>query len=744
MNKIFLVIFGVFSFLLTTGLSGQSKNQFKEERIEQRVDSLINLMTLEEKIGQLTQYPNDNLLTGPAVFNEHKIEDLRNGKVGSYLGVSGADFSRQMQDIAIKETRLHIPLIFGLDVIHGFRTIFPIPLGEAASWDPSVWEASARVAATEAAASGVHWTFAPMVDICRDARWGRIMEGAGEDPYLGSVAAKARVKGFQGISLSADSTIVACAKHYAAYGGAMGGRDYNSVDMSERMLRDIYLPPFKAASDAGCGTFMSAFNDLSGVPSSGNQFLLDQVLRKEWGFNGFVVSDWNSVKELINHGYAANDYEAAMKGLTAGVDMDMCSGVYRNNLAQLVKDGKVSIQQIDESVRRILRYKFKLGLFDDPYKYCNAEREKKLILCPRHQAIERDAARKSIVLLKNDKDILPLSKNLRSIAVIGPLADNKHELNGNWAAEGRAEDCISLIQGIKKAVSPTTKILYAKGCNINDDTLQYIDQAVKVAKNADVIIAAVGESAMMSGEAHSRAYTIIPGEQEQLLKALLKTGKPVIMVLMNGRPLCINWEKDNLSAILETWFLGTQAGNAIADVLFGDYNPSGKLTVSFPYAIGQIPVFYNYKSTGRPYNGTPYTTCYMDIPNDPLYPFGYGLSYTKFDISAPMLDRNVISSDDTLHISVKVKNTGKRSGAEVVQLYIRDVSGSVTRPVKELKGFNKVFLDPGQEKLVDFALTTKDLASYDINMKFTAEPGEFRLFVGSSSVDVKETRFMLK
>ena len=712
---------------------------------DQPIELLVQKMTLDEKIGQLIQYSYGSELTGPGGVKLDILDEIRRGRVGSLLNLTGAGATKEIQQIAVNQSRLGIPLIFGYDVIHGFKTIFPVPLGEAASWDLQSIQRSARIAAIEASAAGLHWTFAPMVDIARDPRWGRIMEGAGEDPYLGSLIAAARVHGFQGENLSADTTLLACVKHYAAYGAALGGRDYNTVDISDRTLREVYLPPFHAAVKAGVGSLMSSFNEINGIPATGNKYFLTDILRGEWGFDGFIVSDWGSIQEMIPHGIVHNKYEASELALQAGVDMDMMSSAYIENLAKLVQDKRLSEKQIDAAVYRILKMKFELGLFDDPYRYCNTGREKKMILNPRHLDAARDMARKSMVLLKNDKNLLPLSRKIGSIAVIGPLADNKEDPLGTWAAQGEAKDVITLLQGIKAALPSKTKVLYSRGCQIDKAEGNEIQEAVELAKTTDVIIAAVGESAMMTGEGLSRADIRIPEVQIDLLKALVETGKPVVVVLMNGRPLILRWVSENVPAIVETWLAGTQAGHAIADVLFGDYNPSGKLPVSFPYAVGQIPVFYNHKNTGRPkVENQRFCSRYTDIPNEPLYPFGYGLSYTTFAYSEITFNKDQMVMSDTLAVNVAVTNTGKVKGEEVVQIYIQDLVGSVTRPVKELKGFQKIMLSPGEQKNIRFKLTATDLAFYDREMKWVAEPGEFKVYVGGSSVDVKEARFELK
>jgi beta-glucosidase len=716
----------------------------EDKEIEKRIDDLLAKMTIEEKVGQMVQYNGNGDATGPIKARSRDIDDIKNGWVGSMLNVTGAENTHAMQKLVIENSRMKIPMLFGLDVIHGYKTIFPVPLGEAASWDLEAIEKSARIAAIEASSAGQHWTFAPMVDIARDPRWGRIMEGAGEDPYYGSQVAIARVKGFQGKKLSDNNTIVACAKHFAAYGAAEGGRDYNTVDMSERVLNEVYLPPFKAAVDAGVGTFMNSFNEIDGMPATGNPYLVKYTLKEKWGFRGFVVSDWNSIGEMLVHGAAKDSAEMTKMAIEAQNDMDMETSAYRNHLVRLVKEGKVKESQIDDAVRRILRIKFKLGLFDDPYKYCDVQREREMLLNPEHLKAARDVARKSIVLLKNDGQLLPLSKNLKSIAVIGPLADSKTDMIGNWCAMGEPKDAVTVLEGIKNAVSQNTQVLHARGCNISDDSTHLFAQAVAVAAKADVVVMAVGESAQMSGEAYSRASIDIPGAQEALIKAVAKTGKPVVVLLMNGRPLTINWVTANIPAILDTWLLGTQAGNAISDVLFGDYNPSGKLPVSFPYAVGQIPVYYNHKNTGRPrLDDSKFVSRYIDIPNEPLYPFGYGLSYTTFTYSDVTLNHKEISMKDSLVVSVEVTNTGKYDGEEVVQLYVRDLVGSVTRPVKELKGFKKVMIKAGEAKQVRFTLKPSDLAFYTRDMIFKAEPGDFRVFVGTSSAECKEAGFML-
>ena len=728
---------------------------------EKKIDALLAQMTIEEKVGQLNQYSSAFDVTGPApsAGNQKVMYDqIRQGLVGSVLNVTGAEATRKMQQLAVENSRLKIPMIFGLDVIHGYRTMFPVPLGETASWDPAAIELSARIAATEAAAAGVHWTFAPMVDIARDARWGRIMEGAGEDVFLGSQAAAARVRGFQGKDLAAVDTIAACAKHYAAYGFAEAGRDYNTVDMSEQTLRNVVLPPFKAASDAGVATFMNSFNEIGGIPSTGNPHLLRDVLKGEWGFPGFVVSDWGSIGEMVVHGFSENLEQAARQAITAGTDMDMESRAFVAYLPGLVKAGKVEGKLVDDAVRRVLRVKFALGLFDDPYRYADAAREKQALADPAHAAAARDVARKSIVLLKNDGGLLPLDKGLKTIAVVGPLAADKDSALGNWRAQAVAGSAVSLLEGIQAAVPPSTRVVHAEGVKlvtgarnfmarsvINTTDRSGIPAAVEAARAADAVVVAVGEDAFQSGEGRSQADIGFKGLQEELLKAVLEANKKVVVVLMSGRPMTLGWTGDNAPAIVEAWFGGSQAGHAIADVLFGDTNPSGKLPVAFPRSVGQLPMTYAHKNTGRPGPEPGVTwSAYTDVPNDPLFPFGYGLSYTTFTYSEPKLSAAEIGRDGSAQVSVTVTNTGQRAGTEVAQLYVRDMVGSVTRPVKELKGFQKVDLQPGQSREVTFTLKASDLAFYTAAGRSEAEPGAFKVFVGGNSRDVKEAGFTLR
>jgi beta-glucosidase len=698
--------------------------------IEQRIDELLARMTLEEKLGQLQML--DGLAEG--VYRPEHPEMIRKGLLGSTLNVRGAKRTNELQRIAMTESRLKIPVLFAFDVIHGYRAVFPVPLGEAASFDPAAAERSASVAAAEASAAGVKWTFAPMVDIARDPRWGRIVEGSGEDPYLGAVMAAARVRGFQGYGengYSAPDKVLACAKHWVGYGAAEGGRDYNSTEISESTLRNVYFPPFHAALNAGAGSFMSAFNDLNGAPTSANSFTLTKVLRDEWKFDGVVVSDYESVREVINHGFASDEAEAAQKAIAAGVDVEMVSRLYNRRLPQLVKEGKFPAAVIDEAVRRMLRIKFRLGLFERPYT--DEARESRLILSREHLDASREIAARSMVLLKNERETLPLSKGLKSIAVIGPLADDRANPMGSWTGDGRKEDVITLLAGIK-AKAPAARVMYAKGCDINTDDADGIAEASRVARESDVVILAVGESAEMSGEAAARSSLDLPGRQRDLVRAVHESGKPYVVVLMNGRPLTINWIAENSPAILETWFAGTQAGNAIADVLFGEVNPGGKLPVTFPRAVGQVPIYYNHKNTGRPPNANnKYTSKYYDLQWTPLYPFGYGLSYTQFRLANLQLSAQRIRPDGKITVSVEVENIGARAGDEVAQLYMRDVAASVTRPVKELKGFQRITLQPGEKRRVEFTLSPEHFGFWNHENRFIVEPGDFKVTVGNSS-----------
>jgi len=689
----------------------------------QNLDSLLARMTLEEKLGQL------NLLSANGRASPEQMQLVRAGKLGGLFNVIGAENTTPVQRIAVTESRLKIPLLFGLDVIHGYRTIFPIPLGEASAFDPEAAEATARAAGQEAAAFGINWTYAPMVDIARDPRWGRIAEGSGEDPYLGSMMAAARVRGFQ-------QMIFATAKHFAGYGAAEAGRDYNETEISERTMREIYLPPFKAAVDAGVASLMSAFNDFAGVPASGNAWLTNTVLRREWGFKGFVVSDWTSIAELINHGVAGSQAEAGRRALTAGVDMDMQSGIYVDSLAALVRSNRIPMSVVDSAVMRILRAKLRLGLFRDPYRARTAPPNAEL------RALARRVAGESIVLLKNERSLLPLDPTAGAIAVIGPLADNKEEPLGPWHTQGQADDVVTVLQGIKAKVPAATQVVYAYGSGIEDSSTAGFAEAVAAARQAKVAILVLGERGDMSGEAASRSSLDLPGVQEQLLEAVAATGTPVVLVLMNGRPLILPWASDHVPAIVETWFLGVEAGNATADVLFGDVNPSARLPVTFPRVLGQVPLYYNHRNTGRPPDvNNKYTSKYIDVPVTPRYPFGFGLSYTMFGYSNLGLSRARARVSDTVTATVTVTNTGNREGTEVVQLYVRDEVASVSRPVRELKAFRRVTLKPGESRAVDLRVAVRDLWFIGLDMKPVVEPGTFRVFVGPNSAEGLEARF---
>jgi len=726
--------------------------------IESKVDSLLAIMTLEEKIGQMNQYNGFWDVTGPVPENgdaAKKYDDLRKGLVGSMLNVRGVKDVRAVQKIAVEETRLGIPLIIGFDVIHGYKTISPIPLAESASWDLEAIKKSAEVAAEEAAAAGINWTFAPMVDISRDARWGRVMEGSGEDTYLSSKIAVARVKGFQGEDLSAHNTIAACAKHFAGYGFAESGRDYNTVDVGTSTLYNTIFPPFQAANEAGVRTFMNSFNELNGVPATGNKYLQREILKHQWGFSGFVVSDWGSIAEMIAHGHAKDGTHATELAVNAGSDMDMESNLYVNELVTLVKEGKVDEQLITDAARRILRVKFELGLFDDPYKYCNEEREQSVTGSKEIQDAVLDMAKKSIVLLKNENNVLPLKKEGQKIAVIGALANDKTSPLGSWRIGADDGTAVSVLEGLK--VYSGNQITYAKGADlvygqtvfareldINVSDKSGFAEAKQVAKQADVVIMVLGEHGFQSGEGRSRADIDLPGVQQELLEEVYKVNKNIVLVLNNGRPLSINWADEHIPAIVEAWHLGTQSGNAIAQVLYGDYNPSGKLPMTFPRSVGQLPLYYNSKSTGRPNMPSPgevFWSHYTDVSNTPLYPFGYGLSYTTFNYTN--LKVNVVSNN-TVEVSVKLTNTGKLNGKEVVQLYMQDLFASVTRPVKELKGFELVELNPNESKTINFTLSKNELGFYSNEGKFLLEPGDFKVYVGGSSNTTLEAKFTLE
>jgi beta-glucosidase len=731
----------VYVFCLLAAFAAPFSITAQKKTIDARVDSVLKLMTVEEKIGQLNQYSGDWAATGPITPDGDKQNQIRKGLVGSMLNVTGVEHTRALQQMAM-QSRLKIPLLFGQDVIHGYRTIFPIPLAEACSWDTAAIRLSARIAATEASAVGVHWTFAPMVDIARDPRWGRVMEGAGEDPFLGSLVAAARVRGFQGNGLGNTDAVMSCAKHFAAYGAAVGGRDYNAVDMSNRQLFETYLPPFKAALDAGVATFMNAFNDLNGIPATGNKYLQRDILKGQWNFKGFVVSDWGSIGEMVNHGYAKNNYEAAMLAINAGSDMDMESRAYKENLAALLKNGKVKAAVTDDAVRRILKKKFEMGLFDDPFKFCNEQREKAQWNNTTHLEAAKAMAQKSMVLLKNDKQLLPLSKQTKTIALIGPFVKSIQDNLGFWSYQWPDDTArvTTLYDGIKNKISSNTTLLYAKGCNISDTITSGFAEAVEAAKKADVVIISAGEAGNMSGEAKSRSSIGFPGVQENLIKAVYATGKPIVVLVNAGRPLTFNWTADNVPAILYTWWLGTKAGDAMADVLFGDYNPSGKLTMSFPRTEGQVPVYYNHYSTGRPAandSDVNYVSAYTDLPNSPKFAFGYGLGYSPFTYSNLTLSKTSLTAAEKLTITIRVTNNGNYDGEEVVQLYTRQMSASVVRPVKELKGFKKILVKKGETKEVTFTLAVNDLKFYNNELKYDWEPGDFLVMVGGSSDNVQ-------
>lgn len=722
----------------TTGATAARETRF--------VDSVLAGMTLEEKLGQLNQISGMGEATGPG-GTAARAEQIRRGEIGSFLNVVGADTTRALQRIAVEQSRAHIPLVFALDVIHGFRTIFPVPLAEASSWDTVAAERSARIAAVEAAAQGIQWTFAPMVDIARDPRWGRVVEGAGEDPYLGERFAAARVRGFQGDDLAAPTTIAATAKHFAAYGAAEGGRDYNIADVPERTLREVYLPPFHAAVCAGVQTVMAAFNEVAGVPAHANPHLLHDILRGEWGFDGLVVSDWTGVGELMNHGIAADSAQAGRLALEAGVDVDMVSEIYLHALPQLVREGRLPMAVVDEAVRRVLRLKYRLGLFADPYRYADASRASAVTLTPEHRAAAREIGRESIVLLQNDGAVLPLRKDLGAIAVIGALAVDSAAPIGNWQAYGRPADAVTVLEGIRRAVGPRTTVLHARGASPESDDTTGIAEAVRTARRADAVVLVLGETPAMSAEASSRASIELPGAQLALARAVVAAapGKPVVAVLMNGRPLALQGLHDLVPAIVETWFLGVEHGTATADVLFGDYAPSGKLPITFPRVTGQVPLYYAHKNTGRPpAEGAKYGSKYIDVPWTPLYPFGHGLSYTTFAYGAPRVSAAVIRPGDSLRVAVDVTNGGRVAGDEVVQLYLRDDVASVTRPVRELRGFRRVHLAPGETRTVTFTVGEQDLAFLDASLRRVVEPGGFTVWVGGSSAAEQATHFRLE
>jgi len=705
----------------------------REPAVEQRIDALIQAMTLEEKLGQLTQQWGSEAQDVNPVVTQTKRDDLlgliRAGKVGSLLGAHGAEYTNMLQKAAFEESRHKIPIILGNDVIHGYRTIFPIPLGGAATWDPQLIEQESRVAAIEAAACGTHWTFAPMVDICRDPRWGRVAEGAGEDPVLGAAMAVARVRGFQGRDLKAADSVVACAKHYVAYGAPEGGRDYNTVDISMQTLHDVHLPPFQAAVRAGVGTLMSSFNEINGVPGSGSRYTLTTVLRERWGFDGFVVSDWSSVTEMIAHGYAADQADAGLKSLTAGVDMEMSSFSYRDQLPALVQAGKLDEKVVDEALRRVLRVKFAAGLFDDPYT--DPAIAEKVVLCAEHRKLAREVARSSLVLLRNEGGVLPISPEIKSIAVIGPLADSKRDPLGTWAAVGKADEVVTVLEGIRARAGDGVTVRHVAACDVRGSDATGIPEAITVAYDSDMIVLVLGESEDMSGEGHSRSVIELPGQQADLARVMQATGKPVVAVLLAGRPLAIPWVAENIPGVLFAWHPGVECGNAIADVLFGDFNPCGKLPITFPRATGQIPTYMAHKNTGRPpLEKERYTSKYIDVSWTPQFPFGYGLSYTSFAYRNLSVSPRELKADGTLTVTVEVANTGARAGAEVVQCYVRDLVGSVTRPVRQLVAFEKVQIAPGETKTVTLSISAQSLGFHNWDMKYVVEPGEFKFWVG--------------
>ncbi|MBS1501712.1 MAG: beta-glucosidase BglX [Bacteroidetes bacterium] len=752
-RSVFKVVLTFFTVSFAFAAVAQAKKS--DEKMDAYVTNLMNKMTLDEKIGQLNLVTGGQSITG-STLNKNIAEKIKKGEIGGIFGVWGTDYIQKAQEAAVKESRLHIPLIFGLDVIHGHRTVFPIPLGMSASWDLGMIQHSARIAATEATGEGINWVFSPMVDIARDPRWGRISEGSGEDPWLGSQIAKAMVKGYQGNDMTKDDAVMACVKHFALYGAVEAGREYNTVDMSLIRMYQDYLPPYKAAVDAGAGSFMSSFNTINGVPATANRWLLTDLLRKQWGFKGFVVSDYTAVSELQAHGLGDLPEVSAL-ALKAGLDMDMVSEGFLNTLKKSLKEGKVTQAEIDLACRRVLEAKYKLGLFSNPFKSINPEVESKVELTDAHRKFAREMAEHSFVLLKNQNQVLPLKKS-GTIALIGPLANNHSEMLGTWVVAGNPAKSVSVIDGIKNVVGNDVNVLYARGSNITDDSLlnarawffgmkqerdsrpaqEMIDEAVETARKADVVVAVVGESANMSGESSSRSDISIPETQRELLKALAKTGKPIVMVLFNGRPLTLPWEEKHMAAILDVWAPGTEAGNAIADVLYGNYNPSGKLTATFPISVGQIPIYYAHKNTGRPFDGkgpAKFKSDYIDISNDPLYPFGYGLSYTTFSYGDVKLSKTKLKGDQTLTATVTVTNTGKYAGEEVVQLYISDPVASISRAVKELKGFKKISLQPGEHKEVSFDITTDDLKFWNSSLRYDWEPGQFIVQIGTNSSD---------
>lgn len=734
-----IILFAFLSALLSSSCSGRRESDLKD--VDPRVDSLLRIMTLDEKIGQMVLFTSDWDVTGPTI-REGYLDDIRSGRCGNIFNAYTVDYIRELQRVAVEESRLGIPLMFGYDVVHGHKTIFPIPLGESCSWDLDLIRRSASASAAEAAASGLNWTFAPMVDISVDPRWGRVSEGAGEDPYLGSLIAAARVKGFQGEDLADPLTVLACVKHFAAYGAPFGGRDYNTVDMSERQFREFYMPPYKAGVDAGALSVMTAFNEYDGVPATGNPYLLKDILKGEWNFQGFVVTDYTSINEMVHHGYARDEAEAGVKAVNAGVDMDLQGEVYFSYLRGLVDSGFVREKTIDNAVRRILNVKAKLGLFDDPYLYCDRARENQMVSNPEIKALSRDAARRSMVLLKNE-GCLPFDRGDR-IAVIGELAASRRDLLGSWKAAGEWDDMNSILDAVR-AYNGAANVIYAEGCRKIGSDRSGFGEAMDAVAQADKVLMVVGEDWDWSGEAASRTDIGVPGIQSELLKMIASAGKPVAVVLLNGRPLVLEEESKDADAILEAWYPGTMGAEAVTDIVFGQYNPSGKLTMTFPRSVGQIPVFYYEKNTGRPIYlpNDKYKSKYLDSPNEPLYPFGYGLSYTDFKYSNLILSSPKMKKGHTIDATVTVTNIGTRTGEETVQLYIRDLIGSVTRPVKQLKGFQKLVLAPGESRTVTFTIDDEMLSFWRHDMTFGMEDGDFKVMVGGSSSDLLQTSFSL-
>jgi beta-glucosidase len=732
--------------IIFSGCATRKNDRSADILLDRKVDSVLSLMTLEEKLGQLTLYTSDWDVTGPVMRPEYR-EDIRTGKCGNIFNAHTVEYNRELQKIAVEETRLGIPLLFGYDVVHGHRTIFPIPLAEACSWNPGLMQRSAELSAKEAAASGLNWTFAPVVDISRDPRWGRVTEGNGEDPYLSGCIAEARVRGFQGSDLADPYTLAACIKHFAAYGAPIAGKDYNSVDMSEITFRQDYLPPYEKGVEAGAATVMASFNDLFGVPAAASKYLMTDILRGEWGFTGFVVSDYDGINQLQNHGVAKDAQHAGELALNAGVDMDMQSGIYSGYMSRSLEEGKINIAAIDAAVRRVLMLKFMLGLFDDPYRYLDKNREADIVFSDEIMEHALISARESVVLLKNEningRKILPLS-DPGKIAVIGPLADNQLDMLGSWHAAGDHTRVVTLLEGLKKKFT-NSEILYAKGCDFYSDDRSGFKEALDLAGKSDVVILAIGEDQEHSGEAASRSNIDIPGLQEELALALIETGKPVVVLIMAERPLTFPELNEKARSVIYAWHLGTRSGDALADILSGTYNPSGKLVMSIPRNVGQVPLYYNTKSTGRPFDPYyKYTTKYIDVPNGPLYPFGYGLSYTSFDYGNIELSDTIMGMNDTIKVSISVRNTGNFDGEEIVQLYIRDMVASITRPVKELKAFKKIFLPEGDEATVQFIITIEDLKFINGNLDYVAEPGDFKVLVGPDSERLKEADFTLK